>query len=61
LNGLRPRHITIKSVPAVPWRNGGGLTREIARAAGRTSQDWAWRVSIAEIDRGGPFFCIRWL
>jgi len=42
-------------VPAVPWRNGGGVTREIARAPGRTSQDWAWRVSIAEIDRSGPF------
>ncbi|BAN26655.1 HutD/Ves family protein [Caballeronia insecticola] len=34
---------------ASPWKNGGGITREIAACA------HAWRASIAEIDRPGPF------
>lgn len=32
------------------WANGGGTTRELAVAA-----DGAWRISLAEIDRDGPF------
>ena len=34
----------------VPWRNGGGVTAEIAAEAGG-----GWRVSVATIDRPGPF------
>lgn len=36
-----------------PWANGGGTTREIARAevGGRL----LWRLSLARIDRDGPF------
>ncbi|MDR5856158.1 HutD family protein [Caballeronia sp. LZ062] len=34
---------------ASPWKNGGGITREIA------SREHAWRVSMADIDRDGPF------
>jgi uncharacterized protein len=38
------------------WRNGGGWTNEIARSvADETTDDWTWRVSIAEIDTDGPF------
>jgi environmental stress-induced protein Ves len=40
----------------VPWRNGGGTTSEVATgpdAAG--ADDFGWRVSIARIDRDGPF------
>ncbi|WP_035845339.1 HutD/Ves family protein [Kitasatospora azatica] len=33
---------------AVPWRNGGGVTREVASAD-------LWRVSLAEIATDGPF------
>jgi environmental stress-induced protein Ves len=38
----------------MPWRNGKGFTREIARepAAGA---DFAWRLSLADIERDGPF------
>ncbi|MBS0212612.1 MAG: HutD family protein [Proteobacteria bacterium] len=58
----------LRSIPAneyrrVRWRNGGGWTREIA--TGRMSSpsvdvatpagDWDWRLSIAEIERDGPF------
>ena len=41
---------------AVPWKNGGGITREIAcepPAAGL--EDFVWRVSSAEVARAGPF------
>ncbi|MFH8338414.1 HutD family protein [Streptomyces sp. AM6-12] len=41
---------------AVAWKNGGGLTREIAAApAGAGMADFAWRVSLAEVAQGGPF------
>ncbi|MCF6379628.1 HutD family protein [Nocardioides KLBMP 9356] len=33
-----------------PWANGGGTTRELARA-----DDGAWRISLATVDREGPF------
>ncbi len=41
---------------AVPWKNGGGVTREIAafpRGAGFS--DFDWRVSTAEVRSSGPF------
>jgi uncharacterized protein len=36
-----------------PWKNGGGVTHEIARAeeGGR----WLWRLSVAEVAADGPF------
>lgn len=46
---------------AVPWKNGGGLTREVAAfpssggAQGATSADFVWRVSVAEVAQAGPF------
>lgn len=46
----------LAELPATPWKNGGGSTREIAccpPGAGLHSFDW--RVSIATIDRSGPF------
>lgn len=36
------------------WRNGFGWTREILRFP-ETGDDWDWRLSIAEIERDGPF------
>ena len=41
---------------AVPWRNGGGLTREVAvHPQGARLEDFGWRVSIATVERSGPF------
>ncbi|MCX5201854.1 HutD family protein [Streptomyces sp. NBC_00237] len=41
---------------AVPWKNGGGITREIAaRPEGAGSADFGWRVSLAEVAADGPF------
>ncbi len=41
---------------ATPWKNGGGLTREVAvHPAGSDLGGFDWRVSIAEVRRRGPF------
>ncbi len=41
---------------AVPWKNGGGVTREIAAwPQGSGFEDFAWRVSMAEVREDGPF------
>ncbi len=38
----------------VRWKNGLGWTREILRVP-QDAPEWDWRVSIAEVDQGGPF------
>ncbi|PCG82010.1 HutD-family protein [Streptomyces sp. WZ.A104] len=40
----------------VPWKNGGGLTREVATGPGGAEADaFAWRVSLADVTADGPF------
>jgi hypothetical protein len=36
-----------------PWRNGGGVTRELV--AWPCAADWVWRISVAEVAASGPF------
>lgn len=44
------------ALPATPWKNGGGATREIACwPPGAGLGDFSWRVSIATIAASGPF------
>ena len=41
-----------------PWRNGGGVTRELAshpKAASAQDGAWDWRVSIADLTKAGDF------
>ena len=45
--------VRLVDIPAQPWRNGGGVTRELL--AWPSQSDWWVRVSIATIDRSGPF------
>ncbi|MFG3346353.1 HutD family protein [Streptomyces sp. NPDC048018] len=41
---------------ATRWRNGGGVTREVAAGpADAGLEDFAWRVSLADVAAGGPF------
>ncbi|MEZ0113878.1 environmental stress-induced protein Ves [Catenulispora sp. EB89] len=44
---------------ATPWKNGGGVTREVAVAGqpgeGGTLSDFLWRISLADIAANGPF------
>ncbi len=40
----------------MPWKNGGGVTREIALGpAGAGPEEFLWRLSIAEVATSGPF------
>lgn len=44
---------TLTDAPSVHWKNGGGLTRELVTWP--DAQSWAWRMSVAELARSGPF------
>ncbi|QKE62032.1 HutD family protein [Aquipseudomonas campi] len=40
----------------MPWKNGGGSTYELAISPARASlEDFAWRISCAQVASGGPF------
>lgn len=45
--------IHLTDVAATTWRNGGGVTRELAVWPAQGA--WDWRMSVAEVDRSGPF------
>jgi len=45
--------ISADEVTPQPWRNGGGQTRELL--AWPHSNDWALRISVADIAASGPF------
>lgn len=47
------RQVHLAQVALRPWANGGGVTRELL--AWPQADDWRLRVSVAEIDRDGPF------
>lgn len=48
--------IRLSGCPSQPWKNGLGSTREIAvQPSGSGSDDFLWRVSIAEVDSAAPF------
>jgi hypothetical protein len=50
---MTPRLVHLLDVPAQPWRNGSGVTREmLTNPAG---ESWQVRVSVADIDADGPF------
>lgn len=40
----------------MPWRNGGGVTRELLRRpSAADSDDFDWRLSVADVSADGPF------
>lgn len=47
-------HIDIAQVAPQPWKNGAGLTREIA-FGGASAAQFDWRISLAEVARDAPF------
>jgi len=50
------RRFSRASLPATPWKNGGGTTQEIASwPPGAGLDSFGWRVSIATIAAAGPF------
>ncbi len=51
-----PRRIDLAAIVAQRWRNGAGLTREIAVGpADAGMHDFDWRLSVAEVERDAPF------
>lgn len=53
---LEFRVLPAESYVRTRWANGGGWTREVLRwPAGAADGAWDWRLSIAEVDRDGPF------
>lgn len=56
--GRTHHHTLIRSaeLEARPWKNGGGVTREIAAGPdGAGMDDFVWRVSLADVAQAGPF------
>lgn len=50
------RSLTAAGRVAVPWKNGGGVTREIvAGPEGAGTDGFRWRVSLADVGADGPF------
>lgn len=48
-----PRCIRLDATCGAPWRNGGGVTRELLRWP--DSDAWQLRISVADIAANGPF------
>ena len=50
------RIIRSADYPVRPWKNGGGTTRDIVVSPpGASLDDFHWRLSLARVDRDGPF------
>lgn len=47
--------LSAKDYRLVPWKNGGGVTREVTACYPPEGTDFLWRVSIATVDGSGPF------
>ena len=48
--------IDLDRLPASPWKNGGGSTRQLAIHPPQASlDDFAWRISCARVSSAGPF------
>jgi environmental stress-induced protein Ves len=51
---MKVRHLPANEYRRERWKNGLGWTREIVRHP-EGSDNWHWRISIAEVDKDGPF------
>lgn len=50
------RIVRAHALKAAPWKNGGGVTREIAAyPVGASLDTFVWRVSVADVEQPGPF------
>lgn len=61
MSGFSPSDIDLQLIRAkdlkpIPWKNGGGTTREIAlEPPDATFDNFLWRISIADVGQAGPF------
>jgi environmental stress-induced protein Ves len=50
------RIVRASTLAGAPWKNGGGVTREIAvYPEGASLDTFIWRVSVADVEESGPF------
>lgn len=49
------QQVPLAGAAATPWKNGGGLTRELLRWPPGPAQAWQLRISVAEVAQSGPF------
>jgi environmental stress-induced protein Ves len=47
--------LRVADQPVLPWKNGGGTTREVALAKRERGAGFRWRVSVARVASDGPF------
>ncbi|MEY4651839.1 MAG: hypothetical protein RI884_420 [Pseudomonadota bacterium] len=53
---MRWHRFDCADLPTMPWKNGGGVTREVVcQPPGANMEDFDWRVSIAAVASDGPF------
>ena len=56
--------VQLADVAATPWKNGGGLTRDLLLWPPGAADAWQLRISVAEVAQSGPFsaypFVARW-
>ncbi|MFJ9202010.1 HutD/Ves family protein [Streptomyces flaveolus] len=53
---MAPQILRASERTPAPWKNGGGVTSEVAvHPQGAGTDDFAWRVSVADVARSGPF------
>ena len=51
-----PERFDLRRIAPQPWKNGAGVTREIAAGpVGSGANDFDWRFSLAEVERDAPF------
>ena len=51
-----PRLVRYADTPEIAWKNGGGVTRQLAiHPPQATAAEFEWRVSIARLDESAPF------
>jgi environmental stress-induced protein Ves len=58
--------VNLELLPLQPWKNGGGVTSELAiDPPGATAENFRWRISLARIEKDGPFSAFpgitRWI
>ena len=49
-----PQRFDLREIAPQPWRNGAGVTREIA-FGGASNAHFDWRLSVAEVEADAPF------
>ena len=55
MSAARAERIELARIAPQRWKNGAGLTREIASHASPGGAGFDWRVSLAEVTRDAPF------